>query len=610
MDDSLLASLTGIVVLGFGAQWIAWRLGAPAILLLLGAGLAVGPVLGVLEPDQVFGDLLFPFVSAAVALVLFEGGMSLDLRELRHLGRVVPLLIAVGGTVTVVLLAVLAVVLLDVDPAIGALLGAILVVTGPTVIGPLLQQVRPTRRVASVLRWEGILIDPVGAILAVLVFEGVIAAEDEGAGWVIARGVGAAFGSGVAVGLAAAAVLVVVLRRYLLPDFLHQTATLASVLAAFTLANELYHESGLVAVTVMGMALATQRVTPIEHILEFNETVRTLLISVLFIVLAARLDTADIRALGVDDIAFVAAAILLVRPIAVALSTISSKLSRNERLFVAALAPRGIVAASVASVFAIRLTADGIEGGGTVVSVTFLLIVTTIVVSSAVAKPLARRLGVAEPAAQGVVVLGGHPWARALARALRDAGSDVLVVDTDAFNVVAARLEGLRAHRGNVLGHRSLEDVDLSGLGRLVALTSNDEVNALAAQRFTSLFGRRHVFQLLPTTTERDVEDVSPHLRGRLLFGGGATFRSLSKRFASGANIVSAPVGGDADVGRFQEAHPDAVPLFLVTHDGAAEAFATDGAPRGAGTLITLVGPDYDHDGSDEVRVAKVSRSS
>jgi NhaP-type Na+/H+ or K+/H+ antiporter len=590
VDDSILPSLTGIVVLGFAAQWVAWRLRIPAILLLLLAGLAVGPGLEVLEPDEVFGDLLFPFVSASVALVLFEGGTSLDLHDLRRHGRVIPLLITIGGCVSWALLGVLAALLLDVDAGIAALLGAILLVTGPTVIGPLLQQVRPTERVASVLRWEGVLIDPLGAIFAVLVFEGVIAAEGGASPSVILRGVAEALGVGALIGLGAAGAMTLLLRRYLLPDFLHQIATLAAVLGAFTLAEEVHEESGLVAAIVMGVALASQRVTPVAHIVDFNEAVRVLSISVLFVVLAARIERDDLAVLGWREVAYVALAIVLVRPAAVALATLSSKLSRNERVFVAAVAPRGIVAASVSSVFAIRLADVGVEGAGVIVPVTFLLILTTIVVYSSIARPLARRLDVAEPEADGVVIVGAHRWARSIARALRDAGAEVLLVDTDAFNVAAARYDGLRAYHGNVLGDRSLADVDLSGLGRLVALTSNDEANALAAQRFVNLFGRRDVYQLLPATTEKDVEDVSPHLRGRLLFGEGATFRELSRRFAAGASIVSAEVDGEG-LDRFRSEHPEGVPLFLVADGGAAQPFSTDGTPRGKGKLVALVGP-------------------
>lgn len=576
-------------MLGFAAQWLAWRLRIPAILLLLLTGLVVGPALGVLNPDDTFGGLLFPFVSASVAIVLFEGGTSLDLRELPHLGRVVPLLIAVGGTVSWLLLTAMGIVLLDLDLGIAALLGAILVVTGPTVIGPLLEQVRPTQRVASVLRWEGILIDPVGAILAVLVFEGLIAAEGDNAPAVIARGIAESFGSGTAIGLAAAGVMLLLLRRYLLPDFLHQSATLAAVLGAFALANALHEESGLVAVVVMGIALATQRITPIDHILEFNETIRTLLISALFIVLAARLQPDDLQVIGPAEVIFVVIAIVAVRPVAVALSSLSSRLPRTERLFMAALAPRGIVAAAVSSVFSIRLTELDVAGASAIVPVTFLVILITILVYGTTAKPLARRLGVAEPEAHGVLMVGAHPWAQALARTLQEAGSRVLLVDTDRVSVSTARAEGLRAFHTNVLGERSLDEIDLSGLGYLVALTSNDEVNALAAQRFIGSFGRRNVFQLPPATTGRDVEDVSAHLRGRLLFEEGATYRSLTVRFDFGGSVVTFPLENDADLEAFRAEHPGGLPLFLLTESGEVQPFATDGAPRAPGMLVALV---------------------
>ena len=334
-----------------GAQWLAWRFRIPSILLLLAFGFVAGPATGLLDPDALFGELLFPVVSISVGLILFEGGLSLHLRDLRQIGGSLWNLITLGALVTWALATWAARAMLGLETGPALLLGAILVVTGPTVIGPLLRHVRPVGKVAAVAHWEGIVIDPVGAMLAVLVFEALPAASSAGFGAAVR---GAAFEMvatvlvGTLVGGIAAAATVVLLYRYWVPDFLQSPMLLMLVVTAFTASNVLQAESGLFTVTLMGVLLANQRYVPVKHIVEFKENLRVLLIASLFILLAARVSPDDFRELGWSGPAFVAFLVLVARPLSVLLATLGSSLTAKERVFLAWLAPRGIVAASVA----------------------------------------------------------------------------------------------------------------------------------------------------------------------------------------------------------------------------------------------------------------------
>ena len=494
-EDQVLVGLAGIAVLGVGAQWLAWRLRVPSILLLLAVGFVAGPVTGFLDPDALFGEILFPLVSLAVGLILFEGGLSLRARDLRAMGASVWSLVTVGALITWVMATWAAQVLLEFEAGPALLLGAIVVVTGPTVVGPLLRHVRPVGTVARVAHWEGIVIDPIGATLAVLVYETFPAATTAGfAETAQAMGLEMLYTvlGGTLVGGLGALVTVVILRRFWVPDFLQSPVLLMLVAGAFTASNLMQAESGLFTVTVMGVFLANQRFVSVKHIIEFKENLRVLLIASLFILLAARVSPADVRELGWAGPAFVIFLILVVRPAAVFVSTMGSSLSRKERVFLAWLAPRGIVAASVASVFALRLG----QAGDGLVPATFMVIVGTVTVYGLTAAPLARRLGLSNPNPQGVVFASANPGVRAIAHAVQTAGFPVLLVDNNRANINSARMEHLATAYTSIMSEHALDAAEEAGLGRLLAMTADDDVNVLATLHFRELFGRVEVYQL------------------------------------------------------------------------------------------------------------------
>ena len=521
-------------------------------------------------PDQLLGELLFPVVSLSVALILLEGGLSLRFRELRESGSVVARLLSIGTACTWLLTTLAAYALLDCSPSLAFLLGAILVVTGPTVVGPLLRQIRPEGKAGAILKWEGIMIDPIGAVLAVLVFEATIAIQSNGlqaAAWEATEGLSRTFVVGGSLATLAAVVLARLFNRYWIPDFLQSPFLLAVALAVFVGANLIQEESGLLAVTLLGVLLSNFKSVTLKHVLEFKENLSILLISVLFVLLAARLQPRDLLLLDWKAAVFVGLLILVVRPAAVFLSTLGTELHWRERLFVAWLAPRGIVAAAVASVFALRLG----DAGEMLVPLTFLVIVVTVVVYGLTAGPLAYRLKLADPNPQGFLLASAHPGARAIAETLQTAGVRVLMVDSNRAHTAQARLEGLEAVNASILSEQALEGLDLGGLGRFLALTSNSEVNSLAALHFSQVFGRSEVYQLPPDGLDRSRTGTDTrNLHGRLLFQLDATYEHLDERFARGAAVKKTTLSPEFDYEAFRILHGDnALPLFIGREDGS-----------------------------------------
>ncbi len=593
--ESYLIGLGLVFVLGFAARWVAWRLHMPSILLLLIVGLAAGHAgFGLLDPDALFGNLLVPFVSISVAIILFEGGLSLDLRELREIGGVVRNLVTIGALVTWVLAAFGAWLILELSVPLSLLMGAIFVVTGPTVVIPLLRHVRPTPRIRNTIKWEGILNDPVGAILAVLVFEAILAGGGENA----PRQFLYSILVGCGVGAAGAVVMLVALKFHWIPDALDNAFSLAIIVGAFVGSNHLKPESGLIATTVMGIVLANQHRIPVRHIVEFKENLRVLIISTLFILLAARLEAQELTSVWLPSLGYLVLLLVIVRPAAVWISCLGSKLTREERLFLSWMAPRGIVAAAVSSIFATGLAENGVAEASRMVPIAFLVIMGTVTVYGLAAFPLAKKLGLAEPSPQGVLFVGAHGWARRIAKALQAQGLTVALADSRRANVSAARMEGLSAYFGEILSQQVLDSMDLHGIGRLVAVTSNTEANSLAAIHFIEVFGRKEVYQLA-LDGEDSRSGIEPvHLKGRVLFSSKASFETLDELFAAGAQVKTSKMTEQFDIKAFRKYYGErAIPLFVVTKGESEVSLAIVGAgqsvrPRSGQVLISVIPVD------------------
>ncbi|WP_150912232.1 cation:proton antiporter [Marinobacter halotolerans] len=496
MTVSTVFLLACIGVISLVCQWLAWRVRMPAILFLLAGGLVAGPVSGLLDPELVFGDLLFPLISLSVAIILFEGSLTLRFSDIAGHGKMVRNLIPVGSVVTCVIGTLSARWILGVSWEVALLFGAISIVTGPTVIVPLLRSVRPQSKLANILRWEGIVIDPVGALLAVLVFEGIVS---WGQGNVFGHSMWI-FGKTLAVGFVIGAIAGwlngVVLRNHLIPQYLHNAGTLTFMLGVYALSNEMAHESGLLTVTVMGIWMANMKLVPLESILEFKESLSVLLISALFIILAARVEFEAIAQLGWGMVLVLALLMLVARPVSIFLSAIGTSLNWRDKLFLSWIAPRGIVAAAVSALFAFQLQKLGYESAGALVPLVFMLIIATVTIQSLTARPLARLLKVAEPASYGFLILGANPIARKIGAALHNLKVPVVLTDTNWENVKLARMENLQVYFGNPVSEHAYTHLDLTGIGNLLVISPYKHMNSLATYHFLDWFGTTHVFTL------------------------------------------------------------------------------------------------------------------
>lgn len=560
--------------------WLAWRLKLPSILLLIIAGICLGPVFNVIDPDDLFGKLLNPIVSLAVAIILFEGGLGLNTAELKKIGKSVRGLLTVGVAVTMLGITLAAKYILKLDWSVSLLMGSLLVVTGPTVIGPMMRQIRPTGQLASVLKWEGIIIDPIGVTLAVLVFELIIIKEPLQVPLLTVLTVLKTGVYGGCLGYLFGWLLINVFKRNLVPLYLQNAVTLMFVILAFGVSNHLQAESGLLAVTVMGIMLASQHEIHIEHIVEFKENLQVLLIPAIFIILSSRIDLSDIESLNRDHLFFLLTLVFIVRPVAVILSTIGSGLPFKEKIFLSWMAPRGIVAAAMTSLFAIDLVTFGFENAHRLLPTVFLVIIGTVAIYGITAGPLAYILKLAEPNPQGIMFLGGHSWSRTLAKLLKDHGVKVLILDTNQENIQAAKQLELETCQVNVLAEHADEDLPLQGIGKLFALTPNQEVNSMAALRFAPSFGRDRVYQL-SSEAKRSYKkkELSSEIRGRILFSSGVTFDYIQEQIETGAQIKAGKIDAEDIDNTGHVIQPLIIPLVLITGTGSVRVFASDNAP-------------------------------
>lgn len=566
-DEIVTLTVAGIGVLALGSQWIAWRVKLPAILFLLASGIALGPVLGLFDPDAMFSELLLPFVSASVAIILFEGALTLNFHEVRNTMRVVQLLVTVGAAVTWGVIAVATHVLLGFGWPISLLFGAITVVSGPTVIVPLLRAVRPSTQVANILRWEGIIIDPIGALLAVVVFEFIVTQSQRlalGASLILFTQVVTV---GMSVGYLAGRAVGEVLARRWLPEFLHNLLTLSTVFVSFAVSNALAPEAGLLAVTVMGMVLANLPHIRIGEILNFKENLTIVLISGLFILLAARLDLQELIDLGSASILLVLVIQFVARPLTVFVSTIGSPLSWQERMVLGWIAPRGIVAAAIAALFAFKLTEYDFDGAKELVPLTFLVIISTVVLQSGTARIIASLLGVAEPEPRGFLIIGANAVARAIGRMLRDLGYTVTLTDSSWENIRAARMDNLGTFFGNPISAYADRNLYLVGIGHVLALSPHRELNVASSMRFRHEFGHENVYVLLTSTDTKVSEkhQVAQEHQGEVLFSRQISYNKLASMLSKGVELKKTKLSESFTYEDYLAQDKQAVPLFAIT---------------------------------------------
>ena len=526
--DKVLVALTAIALMGIFAQWVSIRFHLPTILLLLVAGLIAGPWQGWITTDLLNDEFLFACVSTSVAIILFEGSLQLTIKELRDSGREIVKLISLGALVTWMLTTLAAYFLLKFSIDIALLFGAILIVTGPTVVLPLLLNIRPVGRAGTILKWEGIAIDTVGALVAVVVYEIILADGFKKALMVASVSIVKTIGIGIIIGVLAALIIIVCIRRFWIPEILHNAFTLAIVVGAFTFSALFENEpTGFLSVSVMGIVLANQSIIPVKKILIFKETLRTIILPGLFIVLAARIPLEDIFNIGLNDILFIVVLIVIIRPLSIFMSLSKSDLNWKEKLFIGFMAPRGVVAAAVSSVFASKLIQGGYQSAERLVSAVFLVVIATVSFYSIASPLIARLLGLARHDAKGNLLLGANKLARQLAGVLVANGVQCQLIDSNKGHVHKAQQLGLKAAEANFLDETFIEDIDLGGVNQILALTPNHDVNAVAIIHLSDYFDKRVLFQLAGETKGK----------GRELFSLKHTYVYFEEALEKGLNI-------------------------------------------------------------------------
>ena len=577
--DQILFGAGLILVLAVGSQVVGSRLRIPALIILLPAGFIAGALTTDVNPGRLLGPAFQPLVSLAVAVILYDSGLALEWGKLvGRARRVVPRLVIWGVPITMAFAAVLAGPLLGMSAGAALMIGAILVVSGPTVVGPLLAFVRPSDRLQRILSWEASLIDPVGGILGAVVFHAVLSSTSGGVAhplgqFLLYAGIGA---TGAVVGVA---MLWLCMCKLHLDDLLSTTSQLAVVVGVAAACDIVRDDAGLIAAILMGLAVANLRAFNLPTKRPFFETLVQLIIGVLFVSISATVTPASLRHLVLPAMGLVAVLVLVTRPLVAFLATIRTGLTRGERAFTGWMAPRGIVAAATASTFGATLAARHVGGASKILPVTFLVIVATVAIYGLTAVPVARRLGVTRPARTRPLLVGGDPWVIDLASVFRASDLDVLTWSPSDGQRTQLKQAGLDLAPGEQLASAVAQGAELEGVTAVLLPTDEDHYNALAA---TSLAGSSDtpVYRLSPL--HPSVDDVAPHTPGETLFAPNLTSSTLTARYTAGARITSHSCDG--------EIPPDTDLLFLINPDGTLIPVTTSRPcdPSPGDTLVLL----------------------
>lgn len=584
MPSSPMFVIVAIGLMGFACQWVAWRTQLPAILYLLLTGVLVGPVFNVLNPDALFGDLLFPFISLMVAIILFEGSLTLKKSELKEIGGAVRNMVSYGALINAIVTGTAAHILVGLEWELAFLFGAIVVVTGPTVIQPMLKTVRPNKTISRTLRWESIVIDPLGALFAVLVFEWIVVQQSNASlamvFWVFFLTVAAGF----VIGLMFAYFFGLLLRHHWVPEYLQNYASVAFVSCAYFLADALMHESGLLAVTVMGFWLVNMRGVHMQSILNFKEDLTVMFVSGLFIILAARLDFSTLQQVGWGALGVLFVMQFIARPLKVLICTYGSSFSNAERVLIGWIGPRGIVAAAVSALFALRLEEFNFEHASFLVPLTFSVIIGTVIIQGASARFLAKALNVCEPEAQGYLIIGANPVAIEIAKSLHAENRTVVLCSTYWHEIRQARMANLTTYYGNPMSDHAYINLDLTGIGGLLGLSRDYEHNTAAALRFREDFSTRNVFSLAPPEEYKVHEKHRPseQYTGRTLFGKKITYEMLNDLIQQRGQIKRTTLTKSYTYRDWVETNikKQGIPLFAIDPANRIHWFTGDAAPE------------------------------
>lgn len=588
----ILLSLTSILVLAMFCQWLAWRCRLPAILFLLLAGISIGPFSTylfnisdkLLDPELIFGkDLLYPMISVSVAIILFEGSMTLKFNEFKEVGRSVTYLVTIGLLLTIVMSTLLARITMGFSWQIAALLGSITSVSGPTVVVPILKSIRPSKNLSKIIRWEGMLIDPIGAFLSAIVLTAISGISQFYALQQIALQILQMIVLGVGLGIFAGYLLGFILSRHLVPEFLCNLLTLSFIVGLFTIGNYFSKATGLAAVTAMGVMLGNMKSSSIEEVVDFKEHLSVLLISALFIILSANLTFARLEEILLPAVIFILSLQFIVRPTSVFICTYNSGLSLSEKILLSWVYPRGIVVAAVAALFSAKLINDmGMVNEGDYLStVAFLVIIGTVLIQSITAPFLAKILKVSVPDSRGFLIIGANKFAREIAKALKQQDLFIMLADINWQSCQAAQDEGLPCYYGSVTSEQADWHLDMIGIGRILGLSGHDHLNTLSAVKYAREFGTGSIF-LLPASNEsieKPSEELN-HIYSKRFLPNKYTYSYIKELMDAGAMITTIYVTTKFLWEDYKKRHQDQiVPLFAVTPKKTVHVLSPDVLP-------------------------------
>lgn len=592
MFDSLLFDLMFVIFLGIASQWIAWRTRMPAIVLMSIAGLLVGPILGFINPQESFGDLFGPIISLAVAIILFEGSLNLDFKEISGFNKPLLRIVTLGAFIAWIAGSLAAHYLAELSWAVSFVIGGLFIVTGPTVILPLLRQAKLKPRPAAILKWEGIVVDPVGALLAVFAFEFIQFLDAE----VTLQALLLYFAASVLaaiLGFVAGRGLGWMFEKGNVPEFLKSPMVFAVVLFLFVLSDEIMHETGLLAVTVMGMTMANMHIASIQDMRHFKENISVLLIASIFVMLTASLNPQTL--LSIFDwkiITFVAAMLFIVRPLSIWLSTIGTDLTNKEKTLIGWIAPRGIVALTVSGYFANVMLDKGYEGAEILTSLTFALVFSTVVAHGFTIGWFAKKLNLASSESPGVLLIGGNPFTTELAKSLHDLNRQVLIMDNSFERLSGARKYGLKSELGQVLSEQTEYNVDLTPYPIMIAASESDSYNALVCSNFVPELGRKALFQT--ALHHGETIKYNPSLGGQILFNLKETYHHLNERILNGQIIRKTTITDQYTYTQYlQDREDNTLLLYMLKANGTLEfCIANKEVQASSGdTVVSLTSP-------------------
>ncbi|MGB3259884.1 cation:proton antiporter [Paenisporosarcina sp.] len=592
MFDSLLFDLMFVIFLGITSQWLAWRFRMPAIVLMSIAGLLVGPILGFINPQESFGDLFGPIISLAVAIILFEGSLNLDLREIKGFNKPLLRIITLGAFIAWIAGSLAAHYLAGLSWAVAFVIGGLFIVTGPTVILPLLRQAKLKPKPAAILKWEGIVVDPFGALLAVFAFEFIQFINDE----VTLRALLIFFAASAFAGLlgwGAGRALGWMFENGNVPEFLKSPMVFAVVLFTFVLSDEIMHETGLLAVTAMGITMANMHIASIQDMRHFKENISVLLISSIFVMLTASLHPQTLlRIFDWQIITFVLAMLFIVRPLSIWLSTIGTDLTNKEKTLIGWIAPRGIVALTVSGYFATVMLEKGYEDADILVALTFALAFSTVVAHGFTISWLARKLNLASSESPGVLIVGANRFTTQLAKSIHDLKHQVLIMDNSFEHLSEARKLGLNSQVGEILSEQTEYNVDLTPYPLMIAATEVDSYNALVCSNFVPELGRKALFQT--ALHQGDTNDFHQSLGGRILFNQQETIYQLNERIVSGQIIRKTPITEQYTYTNYlRDREEDTLLLYIMKENGDIVFFTANKELQATSgdTVVSLTSP-------------------